>query len=329
MIININKNLHKNKGRVKFVSNQDKQFYKECFKELIKQKRMSDALMISSEAGYGFLEKDQSIIIELTKRKHLLSSNYSYSRKNSKIKIVVDKDHPTLNKKLLKIMHHRHEYTKLNDQHKYKVRVLEFEKNENEKIVIYLADIYNVKPSTSDIEVYSHRLKEIVDYKNDYELLTLLNQDFQFRIMYIKDVIFDSNDDFYNFAMKEYRVVKNTLSDYQSSNKQMTSLKSQYLQQIQYYKDEIDRYQNKIYKIDLPYIKLACQKLQEFDSDFKYKIKKTYDEGLIFIDILYNKEIDQKLMNDTEYATAFYKIVYDYIDVYNITNYAMYLSNKI
>lgn len=329
MIININKNLHKNKGRVKVVSNQNKQFYKECFKELIKQKRMSDALMISSEAGYGFLEKDQSIIIELTKRKHLLSSNYSYSRKNSKIKIVVDKDHPTLNKKLLKIMHHRHEYTKLNDQHKYKVRVLEFEKNENEKIVIYLADIYNVKTSTSDIEVYSHRLKEIVDYKNDYELLTLLNQDFQFRIMYIKDVIFDSNDDFYDFAMKEYRVVKNTLSDYQSSNKQMTSLKSQYLQQIQYYKDEIDHYQNKIYKIDLPYIKLACQKLQEFDSDFKYEIKKTYDEGLIFIEVLYNREIDQKLMNDTEYATTFYKIIYDYIDTYNITNYVMYANNKI
>lgn len=309
--------------------NQNKKFYKECFKELIKQKRISEALMISSDAGYGFREKNQKVIIKLTKRKHLLSSNYSYTRKNSEIKIVVDKDHPTLNQKLLKIMHHRHEYTKLNDQHKYKVRVLEFEKDENEKLVVYLADIYKSKPSTTDIDVYNHRLKEIVEYKNDYELLTLLNQDFPSRSMYTKDVIFDSNNDFYDFAMKEYRVVENTLSNHQSANKQMTPLKSQYLQQIQYYKDEIDRYQNKIYKIDLPYIKLACQKLQEFDSDFKYEIKKTYDEGLILIDVLYNKEIDQKLMNDTEYATEFYKIIYDYIDVYGITNYAIYSNNKI
>ena len=310
------------------MTNQNKQFYKECFKELIKQKRIKDALMISFEAGYSFRKEDQSVIIELTKRKHLLSTNYSYSRKNSKIKIVVDKNHPTLNQKLLKIMHRRHEYIKLNNQHKYKVRVLEFEKNENEKIVVYLADIYNSKPSTSDIDVYTHRLKEVVDNKNDYELLTLLNQNFPSRTMYTKDVIFDSNDDFYNFAMKEYRVIENTLSNQKSSNKQISPLKNEYLQQIQYYKDEINRYQNKIYKIDLPYIKLACQELQEFDPDFKYEITKTYDEGLIFIEVRYNKEIEHKLMNDADYTIKFNKIIYDNIDAYDINQYAFIANNN-
>lgn len=193
------------------MTNQNKQFYKECFKELIKQGKFKDAFMIGSRADYSFYEKDQYIIIKLTKRKHLLSPNYDYFKKNNKITIIVNKNHPTLNLKSLKIMHRRHQYTKLNNNFKYKIRVLELKKNNNEKLVVYLANIFNFNKETNEFEFYNHRLKEIANYNDDYKLIQLLNQDFPMKSLYNKEVKFNSNDDFYEFIKKEYRLIENSL----------------------------------------------------------------------------------------------------------------------
>lgn len=304
------------------MTNQNKQFYKECFKELIKQGKFKDAFMISSRAGYSVYEKDQYIIIELTKRKHLLSPNYDYLKKNNKIIIIVNKKHPTLNLKSLKIMHRRHQYTKLNNNFKYKIQVLELKKNNNEKLVVYLANIFNFNKETNKVEFYNHRLKEIANYNDDYKLIQLLNQDFLMKSVYNKEVKFNSNDDFYEFIKKEYRLIENSLIE-KDINYIKNDKKAEYQEQINYHNKEIDRFKNKIYKLDLIDVKIACQNVKEFDPEFEYTIEKVKDDNMIWIYVKCDNKIYDKLINDDKYNEQFYYKFYKYLDERNVRNYLL------